>query len=110
MYTNEMAVRKCGDGFEYCDGKCGTCATSSTYSTNSTDSIKKNHNISFVENDTYLCPECGCMFKRDVLGDKAPDYINAVIERESIECINCGHLGMNYQIGGKVHCMMKSIR
>ena len=44
--------------------------------------------MKFVEEDTYLCPLCGCMFKREELGDKAPDFTNAIIERDNIHCIS----------------------
>lgn len=53
--------------------------------------------MKFMEEDTYLCPLCGCMFKREELGDKAPILENAIIERNDVHCISCGSIGMNYQ-------------
>lgn len=66
--------------------------------------------MKFVEEDTYLCPLCGCMFKREELGDKAPDFTNAIIERDNIHCISCGNLGMNYQAKNMTHVMFRTTR
>lgn len=64
----------------------------------------------YVEEDTYVCHMRGCMFKREELGDKAPDFTNAIIERDNIHCIACGALGMNYQAKNMTHVMFRTTR
>lgn len=52
--------------------------------------------MKFVEEDTYVCPKCGCMFKRDELGVEAPELRYAIENQNNIHCISCGGLGMDY--------------
>lgn len=66
--------------------------------------------MKFVEEDTYLCPICGCMFKREELGKDAPDFSNAIIERDNVHCMACRSLGMNYQAKNMAHVMFRTTR
>lgn len=52
--------------------------------------------MKFVEEDTYVCPTCGCMFKREELGSEAPAFAKAIVERDNVHCIACGRLGADY--------------
>ena len=52
--------------------------------------------MKFVEEDTYVCPKCGCMFKRNELGAEAPELKYAIEFQDDICCISCGGLGMDY--------------
>lgn len=52
--------------------------------------------MKFIEEDTYVCPGCGCMFKRDELGDDKPELRYAIERQDHIHCISCGNLGMDY--------------
>lgn len=56
--------------------------------------------MKFIEEDTYVCPRCGCMFKRDELGVDAPEFKYAIEEQDNINCISCGSLGMDYMAKG----------
>lgn len=64
--------------------------------------------MKFVEGDTYLCPYCGCMFKREEIKGKTPDYTDAAIERDNICCVSCGNFGMNYQVNCDPPMMFRS--
>lgn len=70
------------------------------------------NDMKYVDDDSYLCPNCGCIFSREELGDNAPDFTNAIIERNNIQCISCGHIGMNYQVKelNGVHMMFRTTR
>jgi hypothetical protein len=37
--SNDVAVRKCGASFAYCNGNCTDCGANNTYATNSTDAV-----------------------------------------------------------------------
>ena len=50
------------------------------------------------------------MFKREELGKDAPDFSNAIIERDNIHCVACGSLGMNYQVKNMTHVMFRTTR
>lgn len=52
--------------------------------------------MKFIEEDTYVCPGCGCMFKREELGIDAPELKYAIEKQNDINCISCGGLGMDY--------------
>lgn len=52
--------------------------------------------MKFIEEDTYVCPSCGCMFKRNEIEVNKPELKNAIEEQNNIHCISCGSLGMDY--------------
>lgn len=55
----------------------------------------------FIEADSYTCPYCGCVFKREDLIDP-PELKDAISKRNDIECPSCGNYGMNYKAKGSV--------
>lgn len=59
----------------------------------------------FIEEDCYTCPLCGCVFNREELKNP-PDFTNAIIERNNVQCLYCGEFGMNYQTKGKPKYMV----
>lgn len=52
--------------------------------------------MEFIKEDTYVCLSCGCMFKREELGKRAPDIKYAIEVKDNIHCISCGKLGLGY--------------
>lgn len=65
--------------------------------------------MKFIEEDTYVCSSCGCMFAREELGENAPALNHAIDQRDDINCISCGKLGMNYMSKG-LGIMFKTTR
>ena len=48
-----------------------------------------------IEKDSYTCPHCGCVVKREELKNP-PKHEDAIIKRDEVVCPYCGHYGMNY--------------
>ena len=57
--------------------------------------------MKFIEEDSYTCPYCGCIVKREELPN-APEFKDAIFVRDDIRCPNCGNFGMNYMTKGKI--------
>lgn len=65
--------------------------------------------MKFVEDDTFLCPLCGCMFKREESNTKI-EFKDSISKRNDVECPNCGEIGMCYQSKGISNHIMVGYR
>ena len=57
--------------------------------------------MEFIKKDSYTCPFCGCIVGREELANP-PEFKNAILERDNIQCPNCGKYGLNYMTDGSV--------
>lgn len=81
--------------------KCGRKALVNTTNTNIFGFLKEEIDMKFIEEDSYTCPYCGCIVKREELPN-APEFKDAIFVRDNIRCPNCGNFGMNYMTKGKI--------
>ena len=54
-----------------------------------------------IEEDSYTCPWCGCVVKREELSNP-PEFRKAIAEKDNVQCPNCEHFGMNYMTKGHI--------